>query len=74
MHIPFHSGLKGHSDGDVVIHCIIDALLGAIGEKDIGSKYPSNKNKFKYKIAKNAKPIILDLENKNFYINNIDIN
>ena len=75
MHIPFHSGLKGHSDGDVVIHCIIDALLGAIGEKDIGSKYPSNKNKFKnIRSPKMLKPIILDLENKNFYINNIDIN
>ena len=45
--VPFHSGLKGHSDGDVILHCIIDALLGAQRKNDIGSLYPSNKNKFK---------------------------
>ena len=73
--IPFHSGLKGHSDGDVIIHCVIDALLGALGKKDIGSLYPSNKNKFKnIRSAKMLKPIILDLEKNNCSINNIDIN
>jgi 2-C-methyl-D-erythritol 4-phosphate cytidylyltransferase/2-C-methyl-D-erythritol 2,4-cyclodiphosphate synthase len=34
--IPFHSGLKGHSDGDVILHAVIDALLGALRKKDIG--------------------------------------
>ncbi len=73
--IPFHSGLKGHSDGDVILHCIIDALLGALRKKDIGSLYPSNINKFKnIRSQKMLKPIILDLENNNCYINNLDIN
>ena len=45
--IPFHSGLQGHSDGDVILHAIIDAILGAIQKKDIGTYYPSNKNRFK---------------------------
>ena len=73
--IPFHSGLKGHSDGDVILHCIIDALLGALRKKDIGTLYPNNKNKFKnIKSAKMLKPIILDLRNSNCYINNLDIN
>ncbi len=73
--IPFHSGLKGHSDGDVIIHCIIDAILGAMIKKDIGSLYPSNKNKFKNIRSPNMlKPIIFDLENSNYYINNLDIN
>ncbi len=73
--IPFHSGLKGHSDGDVIIHSIIDALLGAQRKKDIGSLYPSNKNKFKnIRSPKMLSPIISDLENNNCYINNIDIN
>ncbi len=73
--VPFHSGLKGHSDGDVIIHCIIDALLGALRKKDIGSLYPSNKNKFKnIRSTKMLKPIIIDLENNNYYINNLDIN
>ena len=73
--IPFHSGLKGHSDGDVVLHCITDALLGALRKKDIGTLYPSNKNKFKnIRSQKMISPIISNLENNNYYINNLDIN
>ena len=73
--IPFHSGLKGHSDGDVVLHSIIDALLGAMKKKDIGSYFPSNKNKFKnIRSTKMLNPIISLLKNNNFYINNLDIN
>jgi len=73
--INYHSGLKGHSDGDVIIHCIIDALLGAVRKKDIGSLYPSNKRKFKnIRSPKMLNPIISDLENNNCYINNLDIN
>jgi 2-C-methyl-D-erythritol 4-phosphate cytidylyltransferase/2-C-methyl-D-erythritol 2,4-cyclodiphosphate synthase len=45
--IPFHSGLKGHSDGDVILHAIIDALLGALRQKDIGTYFPSNTKRFK---------------------------
>jgi len=40
--IPFHKGSKGHSDGDVLFHAIVDALLGAISEGDIGTHFPSN--------------------------------
>ena len=73
--IPFHSGLKGHSDGDVILHSIIDAMLGALRKKDIGSLYPSNKNKFKNIRSPNMlNPLILNLENNDYYINNLDIN
>ncbi len=73
--IPFHSGLKGHSDGDVIMHSIIDAILGALRKKDIGSLYPSNKNKFKnIRSLKMLNPVILKLKNDNYYINNLDIN
>ena len=73
--IPFHSGLKGHSDGDVILHCIIDAILGALRKKDIGSLYPSNKNKFKnIRSRKMLSPIIANMENNNYYINNLDVN
>ena len=73
--IPFHSGLKGHSDGDVILHSIIDALLGAMKKKDIGSYFPSNKNKFKnIRSPKMLNPIISILKDNNFYINNLDIN
>jgi len=73
--IPYHSGLKGHSDGDVILHAIIDALLGAMRKKDIGTFFPDNKNKFKNIRSPNMlKPIIEILNNNNFYINNLDIN
>jgi 2-C-methyl-D-erythritol 4-phosphate cytidylyltransferase / 2-C-methyl-D-erythritol 2,4-cyclodiphosphate synthase len=73
--IPYHSGLKGHSDGDVVLHSIIDALLGALRKKDIGTYYPSNKNKYKnIRSTKMLRPILNDLKIKGFIINNIDLN
>ena len=73
--IPFHSGLKGHSDGDVILHSIIDALLGAMRKKDIGTFFPNNKNKFKnIRSTKMLKPILKILNDNNFYINNLDIN
>ena len=73
--IPYHSGLKGHSDGDVILHSIIDAILGSLRKKDIGTLYPNNKNKFKnIRSPKMLNPIISDLEIHNCFINNLDIN
>lgn len=40
VEIPFDKGLLGHSDGDALCHAIIDALLGALGEGDIGRHFP----------------------------------
>ena len=73
--IPFHSGLKGHSDGDVIIHSIIDSILGAMRKKDIGTFFPDNKRKYKNIRSPNMlRPIIKILNENNFYINNLDIN
>ena len=75
INIPFHSGLKGHSDGDVILHSIIDALLGCLRKKDIGTLYPSSRNNFKnIRSPKMLNPIISDLEKNNYIINNLDIN
>ena len=73
--IPFHSGLKGHSDGDVILHAIIDGLLGAMKKNDIGTIFPSNTNKFKnIRSKKMLTPVLKLLNDNNFSINNIDIN
>ncbi len=72
--IPYHSGLEGHSDGDVILHSIIDAILGATRNKDIGFIFP-NTRKFKnIRSSKMLEPIINNLNNSNFLINNLDIN
>ena len=75
LKIPFHSGLKGHSDGDVIIHSVIDSLLGAMRKKDIGTYFPDYLKKYKnIRSPKMLKLIIEILSKNNFCINNLDIN
>jgi 2-C-methyl-D-erythritol 2,4-cyclodiphosphate synthase len=47
IHIPYGKGLLGHSDGDVLIHAICDAMLGAISEGDIGVHFPDSDESIK---------------------------
>ncbi len=75
IRVPYHSGLKGHSDGDVILHAIIDSLLGAMKKKDIGTYFPDNVKKFKnIRSPKMMMTILNMLKKNNFYINNLDIN
>ena len=47
VHIPYEKGLLGHSDADVLVHAIMDSLLGAAAMGDIGRHFPDNDSSFK---------------------------
>jgi 2-C-methyl-D-erythritol 4-phosphate cytidylyltransferase / 2-C-methyl-D-erythritol 2,4-cyclodiphosphate synthase len=47
VHIPYHKGVVAHSDGDVLIHALCDAVLGALGEGDIGRHFPDSDPRFR---------------------------
>jgi 2-C-methyl-D-erythritol 2,4-cyclodiphosphate synthase len=72
--IPWQKGLDGHSDADVIIHSLIDALLGAMGEGDIGKHFPDNDEKYKdISSMKLLKATFKILKEKRAVINNIDV-
>ena len=47
VNIPYEKGLLGHSDADVLLHAIMDAILGALGEGDIGRHFPDTDEAYK---------------------------
>ena len=68
-------GILGHSDGDIVIHSIVDAILGALSKGDIGTFFPSSNPSIKGVSSKVFLKKALDIMIENQYeINNIDIN
>lgn len=71
--IPFHKGLLGHSDADVLVHALIDALLGAAALGDIGSLFPDTSSEFKdissLLLLKRVNHLLI---NEGFKIGNID--
>lgn len=73
VQIPYEKGLVAHSDGDVLIHAIADALLGACGERDIGYHFPDTDDAFKNIDSKILLQKILQLINeKGFEIEYVD--
>ena len=73
VEIPFELGLEGHSDADVLTHAICDALLGAIGERDIGSHFPDTDSRYKGISSLVLLREVLTLSNsKGFRVENID--
>jgi 2-C-methyl-D-erythritol 2,4-cyclodiphosphate synthase/2-C-methyl-D-erythritol 4-phosphate cytidylyltransferase/2-C-methyl-D-erythritol 2,4-cyclodiphosphate synthase len=73
VELPHTSGESGHSDGDVLIHAIIDALLGAVGLGDIGELFPPGDPKWKGEKKKKLLSIAWDMVKKEGWrIVNID--
>jgi 2-C-methyl-D-erythritol 2,4-cyclodiphosphate synthase len=73
IQIPHGKGAVGHSDADVLIHAICDALLGAIGARDIGSQFPDTSPEFKGIDSKILLKRTMELvSEQSFRIQNID--
>ena len=73
--IPSDFGTLGHSDGDPVLHAVIDAILGACNMGDIGERFSDKKKKYK-NISSTIliKKVIEEVKEKKYAVNNIDIN
>lgn len=71
--IPYHKGATGHSDADVLLHAICDALLGALALGDIGIHFPNNAEEFKNIASSILLQRTMELVRKQgYYIVNID--
>jgi len=71
--IPYAKGLLGWSDGDVLVHAVIDALLGAMGEGDIGKHFPPGDKKYKDICSLELLQYVAELMREREYaVNNID--
>ena len=72
VHIPHEKGEWGHSDGDVLIHAIIDAILGALAKGDIGSHFPDTDPAYKNSDSQELLKHVLEQELKPYSITNLD--
>jgi len=74
VYVPYPAGLAGHSDGDVALHAVIDALLGASGMGDIGTLFPDTQPRWKDADSKELLYIVKEkLEEKHWEVVNIDL-
>lgn len=75
VEIAHNKGLEGHSDADVVIHALIDALLGAVALGDIGTLFPSSDPQYKDISSSKLLQIVISrvCDENGFKVNNIDV-
>ena len=73
IQIPYLLGLQGHSDADVLLHAICDAMLGAIAEGDIGKHFPNTDPKYRdIRSTILLKKVSHKMREKGFHLHNID--
>lgn len=74
VHIPYEKGLLGHSDADVLLHAVSDALLGAAGLGDIGKHFPDTDPQYKGADSMELLRIVVGcVMEKGYRISNIDV-
>ena len=74
VNIPFEKGLIAHSDGDVVLHAICDAILGALGKGDIGKHFPDTDDEFKNIDSRLLlRKVATFMQEQKFKLNNLDV-
>ena len=74
MRVAYEKGLDGHSDADVLVHAVMDALLGAAGLGDIGKLFPDNDPQYKgISSMKLLKVVRQRIEEKGYRVSNLDV-
>ena len=74
VNIPFEKGLLGHSDADVLLHAVSDALLGAAGLRDIGYHFPDTDPAYKGADSlKLLRQVVKKIADKNYRVSNVDV-
>lgn len=72
VHIPNHPGVDSHSDGDLILHALFNALSSAIGEKSIGQFFPDNDEKWKgADSSQMIRHIMQFVQDKGYHIGNV---
>ncbi|NYB72660.1 2-C-methyl-D-erythritol 2,4-cyclodiphosphate synthase [Sedimentibacter hydroxybenzoicus DSM 7310] len=73
VQIPYEMGLYGHSDADVLVHAVMDSLLGAMGQGDIGKMFPDTDDKYKDADSRELlRQIVKYMKNSGFKLCNLD--
>jgi 2-C-methyl-D-erythritol 2,4-cyclodiphosphate synthase len=74
VHIPFPQGMKAHSDGDVVLHAVCDAILGAAAMGDIGQHFPDSDDAYANEDSRFFVRTVKDkISEQHFRLNNLDV-
>lgn len=74
VEIPYHLGLDGHSDADVLLHAVMDALLGAAGLRDIGYHFPDTDMRYKDASSLALLGCVAEkIREKGYKVGNIDV-
>lgn len=74
VRIPFERGLQGHSDADVALHALMDALLGAAALGDIGRHFPDTDERYKGADSRRLlSAVVAMLHERGWAVNNVDV-